>query len=149
MPTEADLIHLVYASVATKPLERDELLALLTVVRRINESLGVTGILLYVDGTFFQVLEGSSADVTALYDKIHGDRRHTRVLKLIQEPIAARDFPDWSMGYAAVSRADLETIPGLTDFFGSKTSFMDLQEGRARRLLEAFSQGRWRANVLP
>lgn len=149
MPDEADLIHMIYASVATTPLERDELLALLAVARRTNEALGVSGMLLYVDEGFFQVLEGSSEAVTALYDKISLDRRHTRVLKIIQESIAARAFPDWSMGYAALSRDDLRTIPGLTDFFRSKTSLLDIQEGRARRLLEAFSEGRWRANVLP
>ena len=149
MESESGLIHLAYASVATRSLARDEVLAILAKARRTNDQLGVTGILLYVDDTFFQVLEGQPAAVTDLYDRIARDHRHTRILRLIQEPIAARAFPDWSMGYAAVSRADLETIPGLTDFFRSKTTLIDLQEGRARSLLEAFADGRWRARVLP
>ena len=74
MTTEADLIHLVYVSVATKPLAREELLALLAVARRINEPLGVTGILLYVDETFFQVLEVPHA-------KRHGHRIENLIRK--------------------------------------------------------------------
>jgi hypothetical protein len=146
--SESSLIHVVYASAATRPLKRDEILAILNVAHQTNESLGITGILLYIEETFFQVLEGPSEPVLRLYAKIGRDTRHTRVLKLIQEPIAARAFPDWSMGYAAVTRKDLESIPGLSDFFKSKATLFDLPEGRTRKLLQAFEQGQWRARVL-
>ena len=145
---EPDLIHVIYASAATRALDRGEVLGLLDVARRVNAGLGVTGVLLYIDDSFFQVLEGPGAVVTSLYDRIGRDDRHRKVLKLIQEPIAARSFADWSMGYAALSRSDLETIPGMNDFFRVKTTFLDLGEGRVRSLLAAFAEGRWRARVL-
>jgi hypothetical protein len=142
-------MHLVYVSAATRPLGRDEMLALLRTAHQTNEPLGITGILLYVEDTFFQVLEGLAEVVVPLYIKIGGDKRHTRVMKLIQEPIAERAFPDWSMGYAAVTLSDLESIPALSDFFKSKATLFELPEGRTRKLLEAFEEGRWRARVLP
>jgi Sensors of blue-light using FAD len=145
---EPDLIHLIYASAATRALNRGEVLSILDIARRVNPGLGVTGILLYVGDSFFQVLEGPNAAVTSLYDRIGRDDRHKKVLKLIQEPILARSFADWSMGYAALSRGDLATIPGMNDFFHSKASFLDLGEGRVRSLLDAFAEGRWRARVL-
>jgi Sensors of blue-light using FAD len=141
-------IHLIYASAATRLLNRDEVLTILNVARRTNEPLGVTGILLYIEESFFQVLEGPAEAVLPLYAKIGRDARHARVVKLIQEPIAARAFPDWSMGYAAVTRNDLESIPGLSDFFKSKATLLDLPEGRTRKLLQAFKEGQWRARVL-
>jgi Sensors of blue-light using FAD len=123
-------------------------MAILNVAHQTNERLGITGILLYIDETFFQVLEGPSEAVVALYTKIGLDKRHARVLKLIQEPIAARAFADWSMGYASVTRSDLESIPGLSGFFKSKATLLDLPEGRTRKLLQAFEEGQWRARVL-
>ena len=149
MEPEAGLIHLVYVSAATRHVPREELLAILEVARRKNLELGVTGILLYVDETFFQVLEGTEEAVVGLYDHIALDSRHERVLKLIIEPIEARAFPDWSMGYAALSRSDLESIPGLNDFFQSRETLIDLPESRARKLMESFAEGRWRARILP
>jgi hypothetical protein len=145
---EPDLTHVIYASAATRALDRSEVLSILDAARRVNAGLGVTGVLLYIDDSFFQVLEGPTEAVTSLYERIGRDDRHQKVLKLIQEPIASRSFADWSMGYAALSRGDLATIPGMNDFFRSKATFLDLGEGRVRSLLDAFADGRWRARVL-
>jgi hypothetical protein len=47
-----------------------------------NEHLGLTGMLLYSesDSSFFQVLEGESATIDALYRKLLLDKRHAQVL---------------------------------------------------------------------
>jgi hypothetical protein len=54
--------------------------------------------LLYVDGSFIQVLEGEPDAVQETYTRILADSRHHQVYKLLDEPITVRDFPDWSMG---------------------------------------------------
>ena len=141
------LIHLAYASGASVPFSDAAVRALLTKARAVNGKLGVTGILLLVEGSFFQILEGAPQAVVPLYEKIGRDKRHQRVVKLFHEPTGRRDFQDWSMGLARLTSKDLATLPGFSDFFTHRTSFDDMGEGRARTLLAAFREGRFRTRV--
>ncbi|MEP7187723.1 MAG: BLUF domain-containing protein, partial [Roseiflexaceae bacterium] len=61
------MYYLSYASVAVTPFTSAALQALLLTSRRNNMQLGITGMLLYKDGEFMQVLEGEQAAVQALY----------------------------------------------------------------------------------
>lgn len=141
------LIHLIYVSEATVAFESKDLHRLLAKARPNNDARGITGMLLYVDGFFLQVLEGNEGAVLSLYEKIGHDARHKKVSKLIAEPIEEREFEDWSMGYAEVGRTDLATIPGLNDFFTSGSCLDELDAGRATTLLTAFREGRWRRHI--
>lgn len=143
-----ELVHCIYCSASTSgDLSDADLLAVLDQSRRNNAKLEVTGILLYQDGSFFQVLEGDRAVVEPLFDKIATDRRHDRVTKIILEPIEQRAFGDWTMGYPHVTRKELAEIPGLNDFFTHNETFVDIGEGRARALLAAFKDGKWRSSI--
>ena len=141
-----ELVHCVYCSATPKvDLDRAELNALLKECREKNAKAGLTGMLLYQHRSFFQVLEGDRPVVEALYAKISGDKRHVRVTKIILEPIEERTFADWTMGFPKVSTKELSESPGLNDFFARGDSYMELGEGRAKTLLDAFKEGRWRA----
>jgi len=140
-------ICLAYASAATRQFGPTDLAQLLAKAGSHNLQAGITGMLLYIDGSFFQVLEGDAQVVHKLYDKIQVDPRHCQAIKLIEEPIDQRTFSQWSMGYARVTRTELAKIPGLNDFFGQGSSFESLGEGRAKTLLAAFRQGRWRRRL--
>ena len=141
------LIHLVYASSAARPFDRPELLALLDKARDTNGRLDVTGMLLYEDGNFFQVLEGLENVVVPLFWKISADKRHRKTVKIIQEPIAERSFGAWTMAFSAITRQELNDIEGLNDFFGQGSVFSQLGSGRAKKLLAAFRDGRWRSKI--
>lgn len=143
----ASLSHLIYASAAREAFTADTLLALLEQSRRKNAALGVTGMLLFIDGSFFQVLEGEEAAVEALYERIERDPRHAKVTLIIQEPTVRRSFGDWTMGHAQVTREELASVPGLNDFFGAGSCLTRLDPGRAAKLLAAFAAGRWRARL--
>ena len=52
------LMHLIYSSAATQVFTPEDLAALLALARKKNASLAVTGMLLHIDGSFLQVLEG-------------------------------------------------------------------------------------------
>ncbi len=138
------LIHCIYASAANHALDDAARRELLRVARSNNERLGITGMLLYVDDSFFQILEGEAEVVDELFLHIAGDPRHSNVTEIIREPVVRRAFPDWSMGYAAVSRADILATTGLNDFFGDASCLRDIDAGRAKKLLHAFACGRWR-----
>lgn len=143
----SSLIHCVYVSAAAGVMEPEEIAALLRKARAYNEEHGMTGMLLYAEGSFFQVLEGEASDVDRLYAKIEADTRHTQVVKLVREPIAKRAFSAWTMGFLATTRAELTAIPGLNDFFGKARCFDDIDSGRAKRLLLAFAEGGWRQRI--
>jgi EAL domain-containing protein (putative c-di-GMP-specific phosphodiesterase class I) len=143
----AHLIHLIYCSTAKHSFSRSELSVLLINARKRNVQLGVTGILLYSDGNFFQVLEGEIETVDHLFKKISQDDRHKNVTIIIREAIPERAFGDWTMAYSDISPEEADTIIGASDFFGKGASFANLGQGRAKKLLNAFRQGSWRSRL--
>ena len=98
-----DLTHCIYASAAKRRFESAELTALLQAARQHNERAGLSGMLLYTEGSFFQVLEGTPDAVEALYANFELDRRHDRVTKIVNEAIPRRSFAHWTMGFSQVS----------------------------------------------
>jgi hypothetical protein len=141
-----NLSHLIYASSADSKMSDTELCAILERARTVNSRLDITGILLHTDGSYFQVLEGDAEAIDALYAKIGHDKRHTNVVLIVREPIASRSFADWSMGFASVTSKDVAGIIGANDFFQKRSCFHELGAGRAKKLLTAFADGRWRAS---
>jgi hypothetical protein len=139
------LIHCIYASRASVTLSETGIESLLDSARRHNLAQDVTGMLLFIEGSFFQVLEGDAAVVDKIYEVIARDSRHDRVTQIIREPIARRSFAEWSMGFAKVACADAQELVGENDFFGSAECIGRINPGRARKLLVAFGAGRWRA----
>ncbi|MEM9483137.1 MAG: EAL domain-containing protein [Cyanobacteria bacterium P01_F01_bin.116] len=141
------LIHLIYSSAATFPMQDADLIQLLEKSRENNSQTEITGMLLYENGSFFQILEGEPGAVDKLYERISQDDRHTKSVVIIREPIAKRAFGKWTMGFAKLGSQELDEIVGLNDFFSSGSSFTQLGSGRAKKLLAAFRKGRWRSKV--
>jgi hypothetical protein len=141
------LIHLVYASAASRSLSKQELLDLLKLARDRNAAREITGMLLYADGTFFQVLEGEEDVVMPLFDHICTDPRHARVLTVVKEVISARSFADWSMGFRELKTSEIRDLVGFSSALHAGDALMQIDAGRARKLLTAFKEGRWRLNV--
>lgn len=143
-----ELSHLIYVSASTQEkLDVKDIEKLLNGCRKANSTRDVTGMLIFRDGAFFQVLEGDRSVLEALFEKIGRDERHRRVIKLIAEPIPERNFSDWSMALSRLTSAELAKIPGLKSFFANGSSLLELGEGRAKELLAAFSEGKWRASL--
>jgi hypothetical protein len=141
------LKHLIYTSAARVAFGIEELKDLLEKARNGNAKRGVTGMLLHSGGSFFQVLEGDEETLNTLFASIEADPRHKRVTKIIDEPIAQRDFADWTMGFTEASAAELQGVEGLSDFFRGGDSLDSLPPGRAKKLLSAFADGRWRLRL--
>lgn len=144
----SELIQCIYASAASRVFHIDELAELLQVARDTNAKLGLTGMLLHAEGSFFQVLEGRADVVDALYAKIERDQRHDQVTLVIREPIPKRCFDAWTMGFHKVSREELAGMSGTNDFFGKDRTTLSVDAGRARKLLAAFREGSWRKKLI-
>jgi hypothetical protein len=134
------MLSLTYMSTASTPFEPKQMTALLLQSRENNERRGLTGMLLFKDGRFMQVLEGATDDVRERYAVISADPRHTDIKTLLEEPIEQRRFPLWSMGLPDPADADLRKAPGYDSFFetpaGRGTSWED--PSRAQLLLDWF-----------
>lgn len=91
---------LLYVSFATRRMSDADLVELAAQSARDNRILDVTGILMYEDGIFLQVLEGDRDVVRDLMQKIVEDKRHERLAVLLEEDVERRHFPDWHMALA-------------------------------------------------
>ncbi|MDH5535146.1 MAG: BLUF domain-containing protein [Betaproteobacteria bacterium] len=67
--------------------------------RKKNPPLTITGLLVYHEQEFMQLLEGDKNVSLALYDTIVGDKRHSQVHLLWDGLVATRSFHDWSMAF--------------------------------------------------
>lgn len=99
--------YLVYLSSATVKMEDRDLQRLLKKSRKNNELIGVTGLLMYIDGNFIQVIEGEKDTVMNLYRKIARDSRHANIIKLLDGYAASRNFEEWSMALKIFKRAEV------------------------------------------
>lgn len=143
----ARLIHIIYSSTAKAPFGPEELLALLGSARSKNASLNISGMLLHIEGSFLQVIEGHEGDIDALFETISHDPRHGNIVTIVRESIPRRAFSDWSMSFADISREDLEQASGWNDFLSNPEAMRSLVPGRAQKLLTAFKDGRWRSKA--
>lgn len=146
MPPE-DLVHqLIYVSAAREPFSAPALALLLLKARENNRRLGVSGLLVHKDGSFFQVLEGNKDVVESLFALISRDKRHDRSVVLVRGS-APRAFSQWSMGFVAAE--DVTRMPGFVDFFktGLNGDVDEQKATRARSMALAFREGRFRQFV--
>jgi len=111
------MIHLIYVSSATRPMGEQDLLDLLEQSRSRNLRQQVTGMLVYRDGAFLQVLEGESADVQDIYRSIVMDNRNTGHYLIAKESITERNFPNWSMGFKDLTKYRADQLDGYSDIF--------------------------------
>lgn len=109
------MYHLVYTSYATQEFAEQDLIDLLKQSRHLNQQNGITGMLLYLQGKFIQVLEGDKAKVDSVYEKIKRDSRHTKVMTVVQGNSPDRIFKGWTMGFKQIAFAEAETLTGFRD----------------------------------
>jgi len=88
------LTQIIYLSSAVKLMSNDELQALLNHSRPANEAKDISGMLIYDDGNFIQVLEGEEQRLDELLKIIHKDTRHKGVIEINREPIEKREFQE-------------------------------------------------------
>lgn len=131
---------LIYVSIATHPFTETELIELLEKSRENNAAVGVTGMLLYKDGKFMQMLEGDEAEITRVFEKISRDPRHRDVITLLRGE-DERSFSEWLMGFSNLDTATGEAIPGYSEYLSTPlTADAFPNPSNAQRLLRIFKR---------
>lgn len=135
-----NLIHIVYVSFSDGNLTESDLDELLFDVRERNKVQKVTGLLLYNDGSFIQLIEGPKEVIEGLFEKIKVDKRHSNIVLLLNEKITKRAFPDWTMGYVRLNNEQGKNLPGFSDFMESEepSVLVSKTTKEAIRLLNSF-----------
>jgi len=104
------LVRLLYASRAATPLSAQIIDSIQNQSRENNPRQGVTGLLVFSDDIFVQVLEGGRDAVCELFNAIVRDDRHLNVRILIFEEIAERRFVAWTMGQVNIAKVNLALL---------------------------------------
>ncbi len=132
---------LVYTSVANQKMSEEHLKALLKKSRKKNEQLNITGMLLYLDPYFIQVLEGEEAIIIGLYETIRRDKRHQKVSLIYKKPVEERCFDNWSMGFNILDKENIVAIDGFSDFLQRHNpDFFKKSPNRVTELLNMFKK---------
>jgi hypothetical protein len=129
--------QLLYRSQATTPLTPEQLHELVQRARRANAAAQITGLLLYADGHFVQLLEGPADKVQELYARISRDPRHQQIGLVSMGLLPSRQFAEWSMDFGFVDAGELETVLAAIGQEYSQAEEM-ISSNQLQRLLDTF-----------
>ena len=139
------LCQVIYVSSASEKLKPADLPAILQKAREFNLKSEISGLLIFHDQTFVQVLEGPKASVELLLKKIFSDPRHRNVKQLLKKDLEKKEFDDWSMGFV-----DIKSLATKASGFvnlSTELSSMISKETTAHKALRRFMEGNYKKYV--
>ena len=104
------IYQLIYVSSATETFTREKFLDMAFVMSSENTKAGITGMLVFKDGNFMEVLEGEESAVKALFSKIEQDTSHTLVSVIQEGEISTREYPSWAMNFYNPQTQEYEKV---------------------------------------
>ncbi len=107
------LYQVIYSSVALEVMPKSKLYRILMEARSSNQRNQITGVLVFAEGRFLQVIEGDEASVANIMTRISLDPRHEDVRILHEGVIESRSFPNWLMAYVTSNQKELANWAGL------------------------------------
>lgn len=110
------VFHLLYLSRAVADLSYSDIRDILEASRRNNAFSETTGVLIYRDGYFLQLLEGHKEAILDLLEVIKEDDRNYQLNVLVEVESNERFFKDWSMGFLD-GDIQANTTDALLDLF--------------------------------
>lgn len=134
------MIYLAYCSAATELMRSAELVELLRLSHQNNERDRITGMLLYHEGSFMQVLEGEPETVHSTYARILRDPRHRNVIKLAEAPLAERNFGSWAMSFKDTRDLSAADLAAYSLFLKEPIDSSQYGGHRALKLLLSFRE---------
>lgn len=133
---------IIYVSSAVRLFSDAELRALLKKSRENNARSGITGLLLYREGNFMQLLEGEKKAVEEKFERISRDPRHRGLIVLLRGEEPERHFADFSMGFRNLNSDAIRDLPGYNEFLNTPLTSQEFSGDltRCRRLLLSFKR---------
>ena len=94
---------IVYVSQARENLTTKEVENIFELTLQNNIDLEITGILMYSERTFLQVLEGEYPIIKSLFKTIEEDHRHENIIKLVDIEHGNRIFNKYKTGFSIIT----------------------------------------------
>jgi hypothetical protein len=133
------MLQAIYCSVATRGFAEDELVDILEQARVKNFRQEITGMLLYEQGAFIQVIEGPKENIERLLTTLLADPRHHKVQILSLKSVTAREFGQWDMAF--FRRSATQSDPdGYLDLASISEEFT-VDSSVATQMLSLFQAG--------
>lgn len=98
------ILQLAYISRASVWISKTDLQTILMQSRNRNRPHHITGLLIFCDGHFLQILEGGQTDVHKTMARIKQDSRHHELDVFHIQRTESRYFKSWTMGYCAIHK---------------------------------------------
>ncbi len=135
------MVELIYQSLSTRELSTQELISLTNAYRSANERYEITGVLIYHNRTFVQLLEGEEQAINNLFDNIKKDPLNTNVKLSWKSEIEERGFSEWSMAFIDLS-STCSNIKGYSNYLTEGILTGDIQGvmSTSKSLLKSMSQ---------
>lgn len=107
--------YLIYTSRTRWDWTQKELLGLLSQSWTNNKKNGISGMLVYIQNRFIQLIEGEKEHVKATIQKIKQDPRHNDLTILLEGQSESRLFKNWSMGFKHLNEGEFNSLSGFSD----------------------------------
>ena len=95
--------------------------------QRRNETLGLTGALIFTGSRFAQFLEGPPDSVQTVLESIFSDSRHDQITVLKDGRSNARRFSDWTLSYSGPSLYVDRHVKGLVGHSVNQLQIADIE----------------------
>lgn len=93
-----------YISTAKADLNEQGVIDIMAKTNEFNSSQGITGILLYNNTSFFQLIEGEKKAIIQLYERISSDSRHHDIIKFLEKPVNRPSFDGYLTDFITDSK---------------------------------------------
>jgi inorganic pyrophosphatase len=133
------LLYISFSDILTE----DTILDILEHSQKNNAQLGLTGMLLYSDGIFCQLLEGDPDNVGFLFNKISKDDRHSHISVILDQNVPERLFAQWEIAFKQFKDEEQPNIEGWSDYLQNPNTALNTMQSNANIILsylETFKQ---------
>lgn len=133
------LYHISYVSTARDSLKYEDIKSILETAHARNKAHDITGVLVYCNKHFFQIIEGEKESIQELYESISVDSRHDNIVKLQENEISKRHFESWSMAFKSYNK-ELKHLDNFNNeqFYSYVKSRIDEENNVSLRILADF-----------
>lgn len=126
-------------STVNPALSESEIQEALDFSKNWNNDNNITGILLYSQGNFFQVLEGEEELLKELFARIKADQRHHNIITIFQKSIPSVTFDGYQTDFISLDDRYNET---KFDIYLTQVSLLNPAiQGSVRYILNKFTEG--------
>ncbi len=130
--------QLLYESIATTSMTLEDVINMLEKCNQQNYEIRLSGLLVFHNHRFMQLLEGSKSSVDFIMQKIRKDTRHSNLKILHESESMERSMGAWAMAFT-MNTSNVEALSAYP-FFLSITDAREITGTMKRELSQHFTR---------